>query len=846
MATTSEADEDAVTLAPGRGSALSTTAVDPDEETTTSAARARTTAVRTTARSSTVEETTSTTEEETSTTPSSTTTRTTATPTSTRTTAARTPLTTTPTTTSASRTTSAISSSASSGIGDSTSSDNANSDASSGGKSNGGTIAGVIIAVLAVLAIAAFFAWRFWKKKKAAKNAGGDIGDTFYPYGGVGGGTKNNNVGSGNGYNQQIDSYEDLASVANPNGEKNNGGYGTIGNEHNNEKYAVAAGGLGAGMPGMNRQLSAEQENFAGRGLSPYNSFNSFPSQTMTSLISPTSPPMNGNNQAFGNNGGNDSYPPTPQQYSQQGSIFAPSAYGSPSMGAGGAPNAAMMNHQSMASDGGFGGGDHLPHHQDRALSSAMDAYNGNSNGNVAALGAAAAAAAVGAGAISSPFADPASEGKTYIVTRTFEPSMPDELLIYPGDRVQIVVPYDDGWCLGVNLSSSQRDNAIPQQQQAVHKGVFPQDCVEEWSQELEDMMLGQAVAGAGAGGNGALATVAEGAEDEQQQQQEMLSPGANYGHNGQLRPTSVNSNMPLAENANLQRAPTLPPLDMGDNSRFSMTSGGGNNNNNKRISHISNTSGRPTSLIPGYSAAGIPLPASIKSPMSGNASLAASRKDDDDNESLDPYGGVAAAGDLTSPTTRGFAPDIQVHQNNDNDDNDDNEERRKEFGSSYHIADYASRIGSGENSTEDTVPSLPAHAQQQRRTSTALSERRGEEDFPSTPRTMSISAAPSSSSPRFSGVPTLSSADNNAIPRSPAAPNNNNSNSRLSVAPSLAPSGNSRLSVSAKSLKRTSSLVAPQDAETFIANGTPEMMPLPLSATSAQFDFNRRSANLS
>jgi hypothetical protein len=48
-----------------------------------------------------------------------------------------------------------------------------------------------------------------------------------------------------------------------------------------------------------------------------------------------------------------------------------------------------------------------------------------------------------------------------------------------------------------------------------------------------------------------------------------------------------------------------------------------------------------------------------------------------------------------------------------------------------------------------------------------------------------------------------------------------------------------------AKSLKRTSSLVAPQDAETFIAN-TPEMLPLPLSATSAQFDFNRRSANLS
>ena len=43
------------------------------------------------------------------------------------------------------------------------------------------------------------------------------------------------------------------------------------------------------------------------------------------------------------------------------------------------------------------------------------------------------------------PFADPQTEGKIYIVTRVFEPSMPDELVFYPGDRIQIVVTYDDG-----------------------------------------------------------------------------------------------------------------------------------------------------------------------------------------------------------------------------------------------------------------------------------------------------------------------------------------------------------------------------------------------------------------
>ncbi|KAH8930107.1 hypothetical protein BT69DRAFT_1275847 [Atractiella rhizophila] len=46
---------------------------------------------------------------------------------------------------------------------------------------------------------------------------------------------------------------------------------------------------------------------------------------------------------------------------------------------------------------------------------------------------------------------------------------MNDELVIYPGDKVQILMNYDDGWVLGVNLSINP-----PQ------RGVFPRDCVEE------------------------------------------------------------------------------------------------------------------------------------------------------------------------------------------------------------------------------------------------------------------------------------------------------------------------------------------------------------------------------
>lgn len=50
----------------------------------------------------------------------------------------------------------------------------------------------------------------------------------------------------------------------------------------------------------------------------------------------------------------------------------------------------------------------------------------------------------------------------TYTVVSTYTPTLDDEIMVHPGDHVQVYTEYDDGWCLGVNLS---RDYI---------RGVFP------------------------------------------------------------------------------------------------------------------------------------------------------------------------------------------------------------------------------------------------------------------------------------------------------------------------------------------------------------------------------------
>ncbi|ORX92020.1 hypothetical protein K493DRAFT_316850 [Basidiobolus meristosporus CBS 931.73] len=59
---------------------------------------------------------------------------------------------------------------------------------------------------------------------------------------------------------------------------------------------------------------------------------------------------------------------------------------------------------------------------------------------------------------------------KTYTVVSTYTPTLGDELEIYPGDKVTVIVEYDDGWVQGINETRGRV------------KGVFPKHCVEEVS----------------------------------------------------------------------------------------------------------------------------------------------------------------------------------------------------------------------------------------------------------------------------------------------------------------------------------------------------------------------------
>ncbi|ORX88483.1 hypothetical protein K493DRAFT_319437 [Basidiobolus meristosporus CBS 931.73] len=65
----------------------------------------------------------------------------------------------------------------------------------------------------------------------------------------------------------------------------------------------------------------------------------------------------------------------------------------------------------------------------------------------------------------------PPNMHKTYTVVSTYTPTLGDELEVYPGDQVTILVEYDDGWVQGINESRGRI------------KGVFPKHCVESSSE---------------------------------------------------------------------------------------------------------------------------------------------------------------------------------------------------------------------------------------------------------------------------------------------------------------------------------------------------------------------------
>lgn len=94
-----------------------------------------------------------------------------------------------------------------------------------------------------------------------------------------------------------------------------------------------------------------------------------------------------------------------------------------------------------------------------------------------AGVATAAAAATTTTAPSTSPMTTPATPATVqpsnnslgvFTVISTYTPTLSDELDIQPGDQVEVLVEYDDGWCQGVNLSRGGT------------KGVFPRHCCNE------------------------------------------------------------------------------------------------------------------------------------------------------------------------------------------------------------------------------------------------------------------------------------------------------------------------------------------------------------------------------
>lgn len=95
-----------------------------------------------------------------------------------------------------------------------------------------------------------------------------------------------------------------------------------------------------------------------------------------------------------------------------------------------------------------------------------------NAPATMATVGAtAAAAAAITTTDYSTPPSQPGDIWQqpplgTFTVLTTYTPTLSDEIDVQPNDQVQIFEEYDDGWCLGINITRGQK------------RGVFPKHCV--------------------------------------------------------------------------------------------------------------------------------------------------------------------------------------------------------------------------------------------------------------------------------------------------------------------------------------------------------------------------------
>lgn len=227
----------------------------------------------------------------------------------------------------------------------------------------------------------------------------------------------------------------------------------------------------------------------------------------------------------------------------------------------------------------------------------------------------------------------------------------------------------------------------------------------------------------------------------------------------------------PLANTpADLQRAPTLPPLDIGNASRFSMGAAA-----NTRLSYASQNTVRAGPEDTNRKSLGNNSVKTTSRPFETNLTPLQNHSDDFLEANSDAYGGFSSA----SPLTTAFPPDIQVSGSPAQPNTTSFSGHHHQFGSTQHIADYASQL--------DEQQDQPGN---QNRLST-LEEANGHiiDEFPSTPRT--------------------------AV--SPNDMASKRSSSRLSV---LGGKNGISHSTSGNSIKRTSSLIASKDADLFLALG--------------------------
>ncbi|GAA5971562.1 hypothetical protein JCM11641_000642 [Rhodosporidiobolus odoratus] len=306
---------------------------------------------------------------------------------------------------------------------DSSASSAADGSSSSSGGSNGGAIAGAIIAVVAVLAIiVGFFLWRKKRAARAARVSGTNLFSDS---------NKNDGYGAGgttyNKRHETGDSELFAGSSASPNGpsswnseqEKNSFGAGAVSPPHQ-QNFAT--------MPApANDPWAVEQQ----RAVSPPQQQQMSQPQgwTAAGLTQQAYPPANGPLPASTAN----LLSPVPLQAGQ------PAYFND-------------AEHQSIEQ-----------RELEQELENRRQSMAAKTAG-VAGIGAGAGSPAAGA----SPFGESEGQGEIRIVKGTFDPTLEDELVLFPGDRIQVLMKYDDGWALGLNLNSGP----------APAKGVFPFDCL--------------------------------------------------------------------------------------------------------------------------------------------------------------------------------------------------------------------------------------------------------------------------------------------------------------------------------------------------------------------------------